>query len=115
MTPISNELSDTKILLVVAGVVVAGAAGLALLAGMGGVEPDGAVATVKRAASYPHAYDKWERGTENDKKNGLCARDYNDFGKVALTNLRTGTLSYVSGARSCIAGESEVVIQGDII
>ena len=69
--------------------------------------------TVKRSCSYPHNYDKYERGTVNDQKNKLKAYDFSPFGKIGLTNLRNGSLSYVSGQRPCIAVETEVLNHGD--
>jgi hypothetical protein len=57
---------------------------------------------VKRSAEYPHPYDRNAPARDSHYAPPGCSADgYDGFGKVALTNLRTGILSYVTGDREC--------------
>lgn len=70
--------------------------------------------TVKRSRKYPHAYDKYRAARESKYAPPGCRADgFDDFGKVALTNLRTGTLSYVQGDRACKRVNAVVCDEGE--
>jgi hypothetical protein len=57
---------------------------------------------VKRSTEYPHHYDRNAPARNSHYAPPGCSADgYDGFGKVALTNLRTGVLSYVQMDRKC--------------
>jgi hypothetical protein len=69
---------------------------------------------VKRSEQYPFDYDKYASARGNRYAGpGLHPHDYDDFGKVGLVNLRTGTLCYVNDKNSCIVVDAEVLDHGD--
>lgn len=75
--------------------------------------------SVKRNSNYPHQYDKYApaRNTRyaGMRQNGskLHAMDMDEFGSIGVTNLRTGSLSYVTEQRVCVAVKTEVCYTGD--
>lgn len=71
---------------------------------------------VKRGVNYPHEYDRHISTREQGyASSGCISSGYDGFEEVALTNLRTGSLIYVLGQKTCLLIKAEVCYTEDFI